>query len=82
MHHACQEADKGYENIEPKSSEVYRLANHFRRENADVVGDKQLKNDAGKMSVSEDSKQKAWLEHLSDESSVGRPPIPITIDMV
>ena len=37
-HHACQEADKKvYENIDPKSSEVYRLANQFRGENTDVV---------------------------------------------
>ena len=41
----------------------YHLANQFKRENADVVGDKPVKNDAGKMSINEDSKQKAWLEH-------------------
>ena len=40
------------------SSEFYRLANRFRRENSDVVGDKPVKNDAGEMSMSEDSKQK------------------------
>ena len=41
VHHAHQEADKEiYKNIDSKSSEVYRLANQFRRENADVVGDK------------------------------------------
>ena len=52
VHNARQEADKKvYENIDPKSSEVYR----FRRENADVVDDKPVKNDAGEMSVSEDS---------------------------
>ena len=98
VHHAHQEADKKvYENIDPKSSEVYRLANQFRRENIDVVGDKPVKNDAGEMSVSEDSKQKAWLEHyqrllnvefdwdpdhLSYQPPVEGPPIPITIDMV
>ena len=98
MHHARQEADKEvYKNIDSKSSEVYRLANQFRRENADVVGDKPLKNDAGEMSMSEDSKRKAWLEHYqrllnaefdwdlnhpSDEPPVEGPPIPITIDMV
>ena len=58
VHHARQEADKKvYENIDPKSSEVYRLANQFRRENTDVVGDKPVKNDAGEMSMSKDSKQ-------------------------
>ena len=98
VHHARQEADKKVcENIDPKSSEVYRLANQFRRENTDVVGDKPVKNDAGEMSMSEDSKQKAWLEHyqrllnvefdwdpdhLSYQSPVEGPPIPITIDMV
>ena len=98
VHHARQEADKKvYENIDPKSSEVYRLANQFRRENTDVVGNKPVKNDAGEMSMSIDSKQKAWLEHyqrllnvefdldpdhLSHQSPVEGPPIPITIDMV
>ena len=98
VHHARQEADKKvYENIDLKSSEVYRLANQFRRENTDVVGDKPVKNDAGEMSMSEDSKQKAWLEHYqrllnvefdwdpdhpSYQSPVEGPPIPITTDMV
>ena len=86
-----------HENIDPKSSEVYRLANQFRKENADVVGDKLVLNDAGEMSMSEDAKQMACLEHyqrllniefdwdpdhLSDEPPVEGPPIPITIDMV
>ena len=98
VHHARQEADKEvYKNIDPKSSELYRLANQLRKENADVVGDKPVKNDAGEMSMRDDSKQKAWLEHyqrllnaefdwdpnhLSDESPEEGPPIPITIDMV
>ena len=98
VHHAHQEADKKvYENIDPKSSEVCCLANQFRRENTDVVDDKPMKNDAGEMSMSEDSKQKAWLEHyqrllnfefdldpdhLSYQPPVEGPPIPITIDMV
>ena len=55
VHHACQEADKKvYENIDPKSSEVLCLANQFRRENADVVGDKPVKNDAGEISMIKD----------------------------
>ena len=98
VHHACQEADKKvYENIDPKSSEVYRRANQFRRENTDVVGDKPVKNNAGELSMSEDSKQKAWPEHyqrlfnvefdwdpdhLSYQPPVEGPPIPITIDII
>ena len=49
VHHAPQEADKVYENIDLKSSEVYRLANQFRREKADAVGYKPVKNDAEEM---------------------------------
>ena len=51
-----------------------------------------MKNDAVEMSVSEDSKQKAWLEHYQMLSNVAcdwnpdhlsdEPPIPVTIDMV
>ena len=71
VHYARQEADKKiFKNIDPKSSEVYRLANQFRRENADIFGDKPVKNDAGEMSMSEDSKQKAWLEHYQRLLSV------------
>ena len=93
MHHARQEADKKVlENIDPKSSEVFCLANQFRRENADVVGDKPVKNDAGEMSMSEDQKRKGWLEHYQRLLNVEfdwdpdhlsyQPPIPITIEMV
>ena len=53
VHYAHQEADKEvYKNIDSKSSEVYRLANQLRRENANVVDDKPVKNDAGEMSMS------------------------------
>ena len=83
--------------LTPKSSVVYRLANQFRKENTDVVGNKPVKNDAGEISMSEDSKQKAWLEHyqrllnvefdwdsdhLSDKPPEEGSPIPITTDMV
>ena len=98
VHHAHQEADKKvYKSIDPKSSEIYPLANPFGRENAGVFDDKPVKTDEGEMSMSEDSKQNAWLEHyqrllnvefdwdpdhLSDEPPVEGPPIPITIYML
>ena len=64
VHHACQKADmKVYMNIDPKCSEVYRLAKQFRRENANAVGDKPVKNEAEEISMGENSKQKAWIEH-------------------
>ena len=98
MHHARYEADKVvYQSIDPKSSEVFRLANQMRRENTDVVGDKLVKYDAGEMSMSDKSKQKAWLEHyerllnvefdldpdhLSEEPPEEGPSNPIIITMV
>ena len=46
VHHARQEADKKvYGNIDLNSSEVYCLADQFRRENADVVGDEPVMNE-------------------------------------
>ena len=78
----------------PSLQKSTTLLTWFRRENAGVVGDKPVKNDAGEMSMSKDSKQKAWLEHfqrllkvefdwdpdhLSDKPPVEGPPVPITI---
>ena len=63
MHHARQEANKKTYKYIDKTSEVYYLANQFRRKHTDIVDGKAVKNDAWEMSMSEDSKQKAWLEH-------------------
>ena len=69
VHHARQEADKKvYKNIDPKSSGVYRLANQFRRENADVVGDKPVKNDAGEMPMSKKLKAEGLVRTLPKAS--------------
>ena len=69
VHHARHEADKEvYKNIDPKSSELYRLANQFRKENADVVGDKPVKNDAGEMSMSDDSEAEGLVRALPKAS--------------
>ena len=41
VHHACKDADRAaFENMDPKSSEIFGLANQMSRENVDVVGDK------------------------------------------
>ena len=64
MDHAHRDADRAvYDYIDPKSSEIFCLVNQMRRENVDVMGDKSVRNDAGEMSLSEEAKQKAWLEH-------------------
>lgn len=64
VHHARQEADKQiYKKADPNSTEVYRLANQMRKENMDVVGDKPVRNDLGELSLSQETLEKAWLEH-------------------
>ena len=81
-----------------KTLELEFLTNKSKNKSRpDIVGDKPVKNDAREMSMSDESKRKAWLQHyqrllnaefdwdpnhLSDESPVEGPPIPITIDMV
>ena len=64
VHHARNEADKVvYDGIDHMLSDIFCLANQMRKENVDVVGDKPVKNDAGEMSMSEEAKQNAWVEH-------------------
>ena len=65
--------------------------------NQDVMGEKPVKNDAGKLSLDEESKKEAWKEHyerllnvefpwnpedLSEESPVEGPSEPITLEMI
>lgn len=101
IHQARLEADKSvFKDIEPVSASqnVFRLAKQMRRENADVVGDKPIRNDAGELSLNDSMKQKAWAEHFErllnvefewDPSHLpvfpqnsGTPPISITTDMI
>ena len=35
----------------------------MRRDNQDVMGEKPVKNDAGQLSLAEESKKEAWKEH-------------------
>ena len=55
----CQKcgADKVvYESIDCKSSDIKCLVKQMRKENVTVVGNKSVRNDAGEMSMSEDSR--------------------------
>ena len=86
-----------YEGIAHKLSDIFCIANQMRKGNVDILGDKPVKNDAGEMSMSEDTKQNTWAEHyewllnvefdwdpdqLYNEPLLEAPPIPTTIDMV
>ena len=69
----------------------------MRGENVDIVGDEPVRNDAGKIPLSEETKQKGWHEHyerflnvvfewdpdnLSDDPPLEGLPITIIIEIV
>ena len=49
----------------PNDSSVFKIAKQMDRRNQDVVGEKCIKNDAGELTLSDDEKMKAWVEHYS-----------------
>ena len=52
------EAEKvALQKIDARSGDVYRLAKQMRRDNQDVMGEKPVKNDAGQLSLDEESKE-------------------------
>ena len=58
------EKDK-FANISPNDGSVFKLAKQMDSSNQDVVGEKCVKNDAGELSLSEEEKMKAWVEHYA-----------------
>ena len=72
VRHARHDSDKVfYDSIDPKSSDIFRLALQIRRETADVVSDKPVINDAGEMTRSDKAKQNVWAEHYEWLINVG-----------
>ena len=98
VHQAKSEAEKvALQKIDARSGDVYQLAKQMRHDNQDVMGEKPVKNDAGQLSLDEESKKEAWKEHyerllnievpwnpedLSEESPVEGPSEPITLEMI
>ena len=98
VHQAKSEAEKvALQKIDARSGDVYQLAKQMRRDNQDVMGEKPVKNNAGQLSLDEESKKEAWKEHyerllnvefpwnpedLSEESPVEGPSKPITLEMI
>ena len=98
VHHAKSEAETvALQKIDARSGDVYRLAKQMCFHNQDVMGEKPVKNDAGQLSLDEESKKEAWKEHyerllnvefpwnpedLSEESPVEGSSEPITLEMI
>ena len=60
VHLAKSEAEKvALQKKDARSGDLYRLAKQMRRENQDVIGEKPVKNDAGQLSLDEESKKEA-----------------------
>ena len=66
VHQAKSEAEKvALQKIDARSGDVYRLAKQMRRDNQDVMGEKPVKNDAGQLSLDEESKKKLGKSIMS-----------------
>ena len=63
---AKSEAEKEeFANISPSGDGVFRIAKQMDRTNQDVVGEKCVRNDAGELSLNDEEKMKAWVEHYA-----------------
>ena len=52
-----------FSNIAPNDTGIFKLAKQMDKTNQDVVGEKCVRNDAGELSLSDEEKMKAWVEH-------------------
>ena len=83
--------------VDPQGSNIYRIARQMSRENQDIVGENCVKNDAGQLSLTDEDKMKAWVEHYSkllndefpwpkdtlpDVAPVAGPPPPVTMEQI
>ena len=83
--------------ISSNDSSIFKLAKQMDRTNQDVVGEKCVRNDAGELSLSDEDKMKAWVEHyarllnvefewpsdlLPEVPPVEGPQPPVTLDLI
>ena len=96
--HAKNEAQKvALDDIDFKSPDIFRLVKQLKHDKQDVVGEKPVKNDAGALSLDDESRKSAWKEHyerllnvefdwnpddLSQEEPVEGPSEPITDELI
>ena len=86
-----------FSNIAPNDTGIFKLAKQMDKTNQDVVGEKCVRNDAGELSLSDEEKMKAWVEHyarllnvefeweshlLPEVAPVEGPPPPLTKDLI
>ena len=95
---AKSDADKAeFAKVSPNDSSIFKLAKQMDRSNQDVVGEICIRDDHGKLALSDDEKMEAWVEHyarllnvefdwpsdlLPEVPPVEGPPPPVTTKMV
>ena len=57
--------EDNFANISQNDRSIFKVAKQMDRTNQDVVGEKCVRNDTGELSLSDDDKMKAWVEHYS-----------------
>lgn len=57
--------EEQFRDISPEGDGVFRIAKQMDRSNQDVIGEKCVKNDAGELSLSDEDKMAAWVEHYT-----------------
>ena len=92
------EAEKEmFAKVSPNDSSIFKVAKQMDRTNQDVVGEMCIRNDAGEITLSDEEKMKAWVEHyarllnvefewpsdaLPEVPPVEGPPPPVTLKLV
>ena len=86
-----------FSNIAPNYTGIFKLAKQMDKTNQDVVGEKCVRNDAGELSLSDEEKMMAWVEHytrllnvefewesdqLPEVAPVEGPPPPVKRDLI
>ena len=54
-----------FSNIAPNNTGIFKFAKQMDKTNQDVVGEKCVRNDADELSLSDEEKMKAWVEHYA-----------------
>ena len=65
--------DAKFECVSSNPTEIYKIARQMKSENQDVVGEKCILDDAGKLCVSDKDKMLAWEQHYERLSNVEFP---------
>jgi hypothetical protein len=86
-----------FSHIDPKGSDIFKVAKQMRRENQDVLGEKCIIDDEDQLTLDDKAKHRAWQQHyesllniefswnpdhLTKEQPVQGPPIEISPDMI